>query len=209
MSEARFVAAAMANRVAHTVHGIVSAVDPVNHAVKVRVQPENVETGWIADAAFAQAGDLRIACPSAVGTHVVLQPLEGDGEHFVLAGVVYDTVMAAPVSPWTGAVAQPGEILVMAGCGAPPAAGSAEESAGEATPGAGWLHVTAGGVFLGAGGTRVAVSASGLACVAGAASLTFDSSGLVVSGGDVRTDLHSLNGHVHPLGGQVTGGPQG
>lgn len=207
MSEAaRFVAAAMVNRVAHTVHGVVSAVDPVNHAVKVRVQPEDVESGWIADAGVTQVGDLRIACPTAIGTHVVLQPLEGDGEHLVLSGVVYDAVMAPPVSPETGVVAQPGEWLVRAGCGEPPRDDGAP---GAATAAAGWLHVTPTGVYLGAGSARVSVIDGSVICDVGAVSLTLSADGLVVSGGDVRTDAHSLTTHCHALGSQMTGGPVG
>lgn len=56
MNDARFDAAALQGRTAHTMFGIVSAVDPVNHAVKVRIQPENIETGWISDACGVHAG---------------------------------------------------------------------------------------------------------------------------------------------------------
>ncbi|AQS87904.1 phage-related baseplate assembly protein [Neoasaia chiangmaiensis NBRC 101099] len=206
MSE-RYVSAAVVNRVAHVVHGIVSAVDPANHAVKVRLQPEDVETGWIADAAMAQVGDLRVACPSAVGTHVVLQPIEGDGEHWVVSGVVYDTVMTPVVSPATGLVAQPGELLVMAGCGTPP--GEAEGVAGAATTGGGWWHVTRQGVFCGAGDAVQVVRDGSVSWSVGGVRAVLSASGLTVSGGDVRTDAHSLDGHVHPVGDEMTGRPVG
>lgn len=207
MSEARFVAASVANRVAHVVHGIVSAVDPANHAVKARIQPEDIETGWFADAAMTQVGDLRIACPSVPGTHVVLLPVEGDGEHWVMTGVVYDTVMTPAVSPATGAVAQPGEMLVMAGCGVPPQDGGG--AAGGVTSGAGWWHVTPKGVFCGAGDAMQSVQDGAVVWTVGDMTATLSTAGFAVSGGDVRTDQHALSKHVHPLGNQMTGEPVG
>ncbi|KXV65461.1 baseplate assembly protein [Gluconobacter oxydans] len=207
MSDARFDAAALQGRTAHTMFGIVSAVDPVNHAVKVRIQPENVETGWIPDAGGVHAGDLRIACPSSPGTHVVLQPVEGDGEHLVVTGCVFDTVVMAPVSPWTGAVAQPGELLVKGGCGRPPLSSSG--ASGTTSSGAGWLHVGSAGVAVGAGNARIVLKDGEISFSVGGTSMTLTSAGLTVSGGDVRTDQHSLNGHVHLLGSQKTEGPLG
>ncbi|MFT8808691.1 baseplate assembly protein [Gluconobacter sp.] len=207
MNDARFDAAALQGRMAHTMFGIVSAVDPVNHAVKVRIQPENVETGWIPDAGGVHAGDLRIACPSSPGTHVVLQPVEGDGEHLVVTGCVFDTVVMAPVSPLTGAVAQPGELLVRGGCGLPPLTSSG--ASGASSSGAGWLHVGRSGIAVGAGNARFALKDGEISFSVGGTGMTLTSAGLRVSGGDVRTDQHSLNGHVHLAGSQETGGPLG
>lgn len=207
MSDARFDAAALQGRTAHTMFGIVSAVDPVNHAVKVRIQPEDVETGWIPDAGGVHAGDLRIACPSSPGTHVVLQPVEGDGEHLVVTGCVFDTVVMAPVSPLTGAVAQPGELLVKGGCGFPPVSSSG--SVGTSSAGAGWLHVGPSGVAAGAGNARIVLKDGEISFSVGGTGMTLTSAGLTVSGGDVRTDQHSLNEHVHLLGSQKTEGPLG
>ncbi|MFT8327552.1 baseplate assembly protein [Gluconobacter oxydans] len=207
MSDARFDAAALQGRTAHTMFGIVSAVDPVNHAVKVRIQPENVETGWIPDAGGVHAGDLRIACPSSPGTHVVLQPVEGDGEHLVVTGCVFDTVVMAPVSPLTGAVAQPGELLVKGGCGRPPLSSSG--ASGATSSGAGWLHVGSAGVAAGAGNARIVLKDGEISFSVGGTSMTLTSAGLTVSGGDVCTDQHSLNEHVHLLGSQKTEGPLG
>lgn len=212
MEDANWVAAHQ-TRTAHAIHGIVSAVDPINHAVKVILQPDGLETGWLPDAAFAQAGALRISCPCTVGTQVFLMPVEGDGETFVIVSVVYDVVAAPAVSPHTGKVAQPGEMLVRAGYDKSNAASYAADDA------AGWFHIGRDGVFLGAGGMRCAIGHASISLHAGDIALVFDKEGLSVSGagirvsegnlsvsgGDVRTDLHSLSGHVHPYANGMTG----
>ena len=202
-----FAAVTTTNRIAHTVHGIVSAVDPANHAVKVLLQPENIETGWIPDAVLTQVGDLRISCPTVPGTHVVLQPIEGDGEHLVVTGVVYDTVVMPVVSPATGQGAQPGELLIATGCGAPPQ--GSDDPVGASNGVAGWCHVTPAGVFLGAGDARLSINDGEVVISVGGTTASLSSAGLKLEGGDIMTDLHSLNSHRHPLGNQVTGGPLG
>jgi len=213
MIDYRMDAAAVALRVAHAVHGIVSAVDPVNHAVKVKVQPDNVETGWIADACGVSAGDLRISRPSCVGTHVILLPSEGDAEHLSLVGVVFDTVVVPPVSPQTGEVAQPGEMLVKAGCGVPPVANG--DSVGNATRSAPWWHMTPQGLYLGAGSSKISISENGISCVVGGVTLILSASGMALEGGGIRSDGDvsgagiSLTSHVHTNGndGGNTGEP--
>jgi phage baseplate assembly protein gpV len=90
-------------------HGIVTSVDPVAHAVKVTVQPEGLETGWIPDGAMAASG-LRIACPSEIGTQVLILPVEGDAEHPIVVARLFDVTLVAPVSPATGRQVQPREI---------------------------------------------------------------------------------------------------
>ncbi|AOX21349.1 baseplate assembly protein [Kozakia baliensis] len=204
--ENNFPVAAMINRVAHTMHGIVSAVDPTNHAVKVLLQPENIETGWIADAAMTQVGDLRISCPCAPGTHVVLQPIEGDGEHWVVTGVVYDAVMTPIISPATGEVARPGEFLLAAGCGDVPQNGQVGETAGNTGT---WWHVTSQGLFCGIGDTRLTIQGDSIVWRVGGVQAVFSERGLEMMGGDIVTDQHSLNQHRHPFGQEMTGLPVG
>ena len=110
-------------------HGVVTAVDPVNHAVKVTIEPDGVESGWIPDGVIAAAG-LKIACPSEVGTQVLLVPVEGDAEHPVVVARVFDTIMTAPVSPATSQPVQAGEIGIF-------------------VPGGVYLHMTKAGIYLG------------------------------------------------------------
>jgi phage baseplate assembly protein gpV len=89
-------------------HALVVATDPTNHSVKVAIQPENVVSGWIPDPGLACAG-LQIACPSEIGTQVLVVPLEGDAEHPVIVCRLFDTTMRPPLSPVTGEPVQPGE----------------------------------------------------------------------------------------------------
>ncbi|MBS1022947.1 phage baseplate assembly protein V [Gluconobacter cerinus] len=201
------LAAALANRSAHAVLGIVSAVDPSNHAIKVRIQPDNVETGWIPDVGGVQAGNLRVSCPSEPGTHVALLPLEGDGEHLIAIGAVFDTVVTAPVSPSDGQAIQPGTMLIRAGCGAPPT--DTNGKVGDVNPQVGWCQIGSDGVILGAGNARLHIAESGISLTIGDVTAVFSANGLKVSGGDIQTDQHSLTQHVHLMGSQTTGGPVG
>ncbi|WP_244974562.1 baseplate assembly protein [Gluconobacter cerinus] len=207
MSDTRMLAAALANRSAHAVLGIVSAVDPSNHAIKVRIQPDNVETGWIPDVGGVQAGNLRVSCPSEPGTHVALLPLEGDGEHLIAIGAVFDTVVTAPVSPSNGQTIRPGTMLIRAGCGAPPTEKNGK--VGDVNPQAGWCQIGSDGVILGAGNARLHIAESGISLTIGDVTAVFSANGLKVSGGDIQTDQHSLTQHVHLMGSQTTGGPIG
>ena len=185
MADTRMLAANMANAQAQPGFGLVSAVDPVNHAVKVTAQPAGVESGWLPYAAM-QVGSLRIACPPDIGAHVLLVRLEGDGEHAVCACPVYDTVVMPPISPATGRPAQPGEILVMAGCGAPPAGTGTQP--GSATRNAPWWHLTADTLYSGAGNTTETLTNGSRAWKVGSVAMTLDADGLHVTGGPITTD---------------------
>lgn len=92
-------------------HGIVTAVDPTTHSVKVTIQPEGIVSGWIPDPGLACAG-LQIACPAETGTQVLLVPVEGDAEHPVIVARLFDTTITPPISPFTNTPVQPGEIGV-------------------------------------------------------------------------------------------------
>jgi len=208
MTQMQMVSAALVNRSAHAVFGVVSAVDPVNHAIKVKIQPDDIETGWIADVGGVQAGDLRIACPSEPGTHVVLLPIEGDAEHLVAIGAVFDTVVRAPVSPLDGSVVQPGEMLIRAGCGEPPASDALSSSMQENAE-AGWCQIGRKGVTLGAGTSSFVISQDEIVLTVGSVRAILSANGLKVFSGDVQTDEHSLNNHIHLVGTQSTGGPVG
>jgi len=203
-------------RIAHAVHGIVSAVDPSSHAVKVRLQPEDIETGWLPDTALALAGDLQLASPCSLGSHVLLIPIEGNGESYVIASSLFDVVALPPVSPVTGKVAQPGELLIRAGRGA-------KSQSAEPDKEAAWFHLGRNGIFLGIGAMRCTIGGDAIVFHAGSVEMTLSAKGLtlrgagmsinggdiVVSGGDVRTELNSLSGHIHPAPNGMTGKPVG
>lgn len=203
-------------------HGLISAVDPTTHDVKVTLQPGGNETGWLPFAAM-QVGDLRIACPPNVGTQVHLMPVDGDPEHSVVACPVFCVVMAPPISPATGKPAQPGEYLLMAGCGAPPTDATSRD-VGQGADVAPWMHVTRDTLYSGVGkGATATISDGQHIWKAGGVTAMLSKAGFSVSGGDISTDknvqasgdvktsAHSLNGHEHTNGnnGNNTGGPVG
>ncbi|OUJ16485.1 baseplate assembly protein [Acetobacter sp. DsW_063] len=216
------VGQAVANSIPASSYGLVTAVDPINHAVKVTLQPDGVESGWIQYGVGVRSGDLRMSAPPSIGQHVKVTPIGGDAEHLVVSADVFDDIIQSPTSPQTGEVAQSGEMLVMAGCGAPPT-DTDSRTAGDATEGAGWFHVTAGGFFAGAGDATLVITTSSIIAKVGGCTMTLSSSGLSVTGGDitasgtvtgqsdVKTSAHSLNSHVHTNGnsGANTGGPVG
>lgn len=109
-------------------HALVTSVDAVSHSVKVTIQPEGIESGWIPDAAIAAAG-LRIACPAEIGTQVLVVPVEGDAEHPVVIARLFDVSITPPVAPATGLPVQPGEIAIFLDDGT-------------------YLHMAGGGIFM-------------------------------------------------------------
>ena len=143
-------------------HATVSAVDPINHAVRVVLQPEGVAGGWIPDPGLACAS-LRIACPCEVGTQVLVVPVEGDAEHPLIVARIFDAVTTPPVSPATGKPVQPGEIGIFLQGGA-------------------YLHLSGGNVSIG-GAVHVAGSIVATGdVVAGSVSLDAHVHGGVQSG---------------------------
>ncbi|OUJ03874.1 baseplate assembly protein [Acetobacter orientalis] len=185
MHDARSIAASLVNAVGQPGFAIVSAVDPVNHAVKVRTQPSDIESGWLPYAAL-QVGALRISCPPDVGAHVVIQHIDGDAEHGLAACPIYDAVVMPPLSPATGKVAQPGELLIVAGNGEPPQ--SAGAGLGAATKNAPWWHMTKTGIYSGAGQATETLTNDGKAWVVGGVSMALTTAGLTVTGGSITTD---------------------
>lgn len=217
MNDPRQIAAAASSMIAKTVHGIITSIDPVNHAAKALVQPEGIESGWLPVAALA-AGDIRIARLPNIGEHVLLIPIEGDAEHMQINAFQYDTAVTPPVSPQTGKPAQAGELLIMAGCGAPPPAiqtGTSSQGATGPTQNAPWWHMTPQGLYSGAGQTAATMTNVGLVWQVGSVSMTLGPSGLAVTGGTVTSDRDVLaagisgKSHIHTNGnnGGNTGAP--
>ncbi|WP_215755107.1 phage baseplate assembly protein V [Acetobacter sp. P5B1] len=222
MTDTRAIASSVTGTMGAVHHGLISAVDPATHDVKVTLQPGENETGWLPFSAM-QVGDLCIACPPNVGTQVHLMPVDGDPEHSVVACPVFCVVMTPPISPATGKPAQPGEYLLMAGRGAPPIDATSRD-VGTAADAAPWMHVTRDTFYTGVGdGTTAAISNGQHVWKSGNVTATLSAGGFSVSGGDISTDKnvrtagdvktssHSLNGHVHTNGnnGSDTGGPVG
>lgn len=226
MHDPRMVASGIANAQAQPGFGIVSAVDPVNHAVKVMTQPSNIESGWLPYAAV-QVGSLRIACPPDIGTHVLVVHVEADAEHGVAAVPIYDAVVMPPSSPATGKPAQPGEFLIVAGCGTPPANGGT--AAGQAVQNAPWWHITKDTIYSGAGNAIETLTSGSKTWKVDSVGMVLDANGLAITGGSITTDKDvtaqgtvtgqkdvlaagiSGKGHTHSgvqPGGGSTGAPQ-
>lgn len=211
----RQLASAQRNAVASSRHGLVSAVDPINHAVKVRLQPEDIETGWLQYGAGVRSGDLRIGCPPSIGQHVAVSPMEGDPEHLLVSSDVFDDIVRAPLSPVTGKPAQSGEKLVRAGCGAPPTEVDGR-GAGSAADNGAWYHITKGAFYAGAGSARLTITDGSVIITVGGASFTFDEESLsavsakIVSDTDVLAGNISLKSHTHLENGKgsMTDAPQ-
>ena len=102
-------AATQAGALGQPRHALVTSVDPTSHSVKVSIQPEGIESGWIPDGVVAANG-LRIACPAEIGTQVLVVPVEGDAEHPVVVARLFDVSINPPTSPATGKPVQAGEI---------------------------------------------------------------------------------------------------
>ncbi|MCQ8277793.1 phage baseplate assembly protein V [Acetobacteraceae bacterium KSS8] len=113
MQTVRLHAAIQSAALGQARHGVVTSVDPSAHAVRVTIQPEGLETGWIPDGAVA-AGGLKIVCPSEIGTQVLVVPVEGDAEHPVVVSRLFDATVLPPRSPFTNALVQPGEFALFA-----------------------------------------------------------------------------------------------
>ena len=162
-------------------YGVVSAVDPDNHACKVTIQPDGNESGWIPDPGLAAAG-LKIACPCEIGTHVLVTFAEGDAEHPVISGRLFDTTTQPPVSPVTSKPAQPGEFLV--------------------ANGGTFLHLQSGTVTIGAQQNSLSIGSSGITFMVGGQSTTltgseFTSGVPIQVTGDVVAGQISVQQHVH------------
>lgn len=151
------IAENVVGRTGKPMHGIVSAVDPTNHAVKVRIMPEDIESGWIPVKTIA-AGSLRIATVPDMNTHVSVMPIEGDAEQLVVIGCQFDTVVTPPISPATNKAAQPGELLIMAGSGNPPDVGTQSQASSSGA----WLHILKDAIFFGMGNVKVKINGEGL-----------------------------------------------
>jgi phage baseplate assembly protein gpV len=201
------LAGAQAGRIGLTREGVVIAVDPSQHAVRVRIEPEGLETGWIPDAGLA-AGGLRIGCPCEAGTQVLVEPMNGDLEYPVIKARLFNVHAQPPVSPQTGNPAQPGELLAVAGQATPPVEDGA--AFGDAQDKAAWFHLTASGFFVGAGNATLAVQDGSIVLKVGGAIMKLSASGLEVTGGTISSDTDVLaagiSGKSHVHGGVKAGG---
>lgn len=78
----------MANR-AQPRMGLVSSYDPDRYAVKVKLQPEGIETGWMPLTSLSVGNKFGIFSPPALGDQIFIAFLEGSGGSPVAVGGVY------------------------------------------------------------------------------------------------------------------------
>lgn len=62
---------------------------------------------------------------------------------------------------------------------------------------------------LGAGNSRFIISQDQIVLTVGNVRAVLSASGLKVFSGDIQTEAHSLDNHIHLVGTQSTGGPIG
>jgi phage baseplate assembly protein V len=65
---------------AKTRHGLVSSYDPNNYAVKVRLQPDDTETGWLPLKSIFIGNGWGLFCPPTIGDAVEVDFQEGSVE---------------------------------------------------------------------------------------------------------------------------------
>jgi phage baseplate assembly protein V len=85
----RGVAAAQVGSIGQPRFGTVTSVDPTNHTAKVMLHPDEILTGWLPVMSSFAGNGWGISCAPSPGNQVMVLPQDGDGEHGVIAGVVY------------------------------------------------------------------------------------------------------------------------
>ena len=134
-----------------------------------------------------------------------MTPVEGDAEHPVITGRVFDAKVSPAVSPVTGKVAQPGEYLIAAGqAGAP---GSNVQAAAVSA----FLHIQPSALAFGVGNVTWSLTNGEAVLTVGGTAFTFTSAGLMTAG-DVIAGGIDLERHVHTgvsTGTGMTGLPEG
>jgi hypothetical protein len=79
--------------------GVVTSVNPTKYTVKVTLQPEGVQTGWLPVATASGGNGWGIVALPAIGQQVLCIPDTGDGQHYVVLGVSFSTSAMPPQVP--------------------------------------------------------------------------------------------------------------
>lgn len=100
LNVARREAQRVMSRLALPKTGIVSGYDPANHSAKVRLQPEDVETGWLPVRTPWAGNGWGLFCPPDVGDEVEVQFQEGGKQAgYVALRAFGDRFRPLPVPP--------------------------------------------------------------------------------------------------------------
>lgn len=79
--------------------GVVSSYDPTHYCAKVRLQPEDIETGWLPVASLQVGNGWGLFCPPSAGDMVQVEFQEADGLVGVIVGRFFndaDRPLGAP-----------------------------------------------------------------------------------------------------------------
>ena len=111
-------AAALDGMTAQPRWGVVTSVNPATMHVRVLIQPENVESGWLPMAALA-TGSVTVWAPPTLGQQVFMVPDCGSADDYVVLGMGFSDTTRPPQVPnavgGAASVVQPGEFCVVAG----------------------------------------------------------------------------------------------
>lgn len=100
------------DRIATVRYALVTATDPIAGAIKVRIMPDGVESGWIPDLPMS-IGSCVVYSPTPFGAHVTVTPTEGDPDYPVLSGRIFDATNPPPKTSTTGEPVQAGEFGII------------------------------------------------------------------------------------------------
>jgi phage baseplate assembly protein gpV len=110
--------AAQLDQLAQPSWGIVSGVDPNRPAVKVRKQPEDVETGWLPILQQAAAGGWGVYTLPTLGMVAKIVPDSGIAGHWVVIGFAHNDRALPPKTPnsiGSGGVRSTGGVVATGG----------------------------------------------------------------------------------------------
>lgn len=175
----------------------ISSYNPKTYAVKVLIQPENVESNWMPLGSIAVGGGWGVAIGPQIGDQVLVVFQEGDFSSGVVVARLFSVAANAPTVA-SGEMAlqhSSGSLLKF----------NADGSVNVTSSGA--LNVTAGGNLSAnvAGNLTATVSGSMSVVASGAASIQAASIALKNSGAALKALLNAslltwLNSHVHGNG---------
>jgi uncharacterized protein involved in type VI secretion and phage assembly len=83
---------------AQSKYGLVSSVDPSSYSVKVLFQPDNTQSGWIPVKAHWVGNGWGMVCLPTVDQLVVVDPIEGFNDEWVVSGYLYNDTERPPAS---------------------------------------------------------------------------------------------------------------
>ena len=89
-------AAAVASSIGTLRWGFVASVDPSRPAVRVRVMPEDVLTGWLPVLQNAAGAGISVVTVPQVGWQAAMMPDAGQAEHYVLLGFAHSDMQPLP-----------------------------------------------------------------------------------------------------------------